>query len=295
MRRHRCFAALLAMAALGLSPALTQSAFAQRGGQRQAGPPKPTPRLPDGKVNLGSPPQEELKGTWNAVDNRLIIPELPEEVGLRDQGANLNPGPNAFPKPRMSEVPFQPWAKALYIFRATHEFEPYTRCKPAGGARMVATAYGTDFINVPEQKRIYITQTGGPHSFRPIYMDGRQHPKDLDPSYYGHSVGHWEGDTLVVDTIGFNERAWIDLRGVPTTEQLHTIERFTRPDLDTLHYEITIDDPGAYTAVWKSGMFFRRQAGGEQFEFMCQDGNLAPILMIGEGNVKVDRSSRVAP
>ena len=114
---------------------------------------------------------------------------------------------------------------------------------------MVATAYGTDFIHVPEQKRIYITQTGGPHSFRPIFMDGRPHPKDLDPSYYGHSVGHWEGDTLVIDTIGFNERSWIDFRGLPTTEALHLTERIARPDFNTLRYEMTIDDPGAYTST----------------------------------------------
>ena len=107
-------------------------------------------------------------------------------------------------------------------------------------------------------------------------MDGRPHPKDLEPSYYGHSVGRWEGDALVIDTVGFNERSWIDLRGMPTTEQLHLTERITRPDFNTLRYEITIDDPGAYTAPWSTGMFFRWAAGAEQFEFVCQDGNLAP-------------------
>ena len=107
------------------------------------------------------------KGTWNAIDNRIAIPEKPEEFGDRDSAANFPTGPAAFPKPKMSQVPFQPWARSLFLFRTTHEFEPYTRCKPAGGARMVATVYGTDFIEVLEQKRIYITQTGGPHSFRP--------------------------------------------------------------------------------------------------------------------------------
>ena len=239
--------------------------------------------------------RREIRAPGTAIDNRIAIPEKPEEFGDRDSAANFPTGPAAFPKPKMSQVPFQPWARALFLFRTTHEFEPYTRCKPAGGARMVATAYGTDFIDVPEQKRIYITQTGGPHSFRPIYMDGRPHPKDLDPSYYGHSVGHWEGDTLVIDTVGFNERSWIDLRGMPTTEQLHLTERITRPDFNTLRYEITIDDPRRLYGAVDNRHVLPLAAGAEQFEFVCQDGNLAPILMIGGENVKVDRSSRVAP
>jgi len=291
MRRHRF--ALAAMAVLILSPVLSQPSFAQRRGQA---PPsnRPVPRTPDGKVNFGSNSLAE-QGTWTVNDNRIAIPERPEETGDRDSGARPPTGPGAFPKPKMSEIPFQPWAKQLFIYRTQHEFEPYTRCKPAGGARMVATAYGTDFINVPEQQRIYLTQTGGPHSFRPIFMDGRPHPKDLDPSYYGHSIGHWEGDTLVVDTVGFNERGWIDLRGMPTTEQLHLTERFSRPNYETLRYEITIDDPGAYTAPWTTGMFFQWGEKAEQFEFVCQDGNLAPTLMIGAENAPVDRTSRIAP
>ena len=82
---------------------------------------------------------------------------------------------------------------------------------------------------------------------------------------------------------------------MPTTESLHLTERITRPDFNTLRYEITIDDPEAYTAPWTTGMFFRWAPGAEQFEFVCQDGNLAPILMIGADNKKLDRSSRIAP
>ena len=100
---------------------------------------------------------------------------------------------------------------------------------------------------------------------------------------------------LVIDTVGFNERGWIDLRGLPTTEQLHLTERISRPDFYTLRYEITIDDPGAYTAPWTSGLFFRLAPGAEQFEFVCQDGNLTSIIMTGEGNSHVDRTSRIVP
>ena len=107
------------------------------------------------------------------------------------------------------------------------------------------------------------------------------------PSYRGHSVGRWEGDTLVVDTAGFNEGAWIDNLGMPTTGKLHTIERFTRTDFNTIRYEITIDDPGAYTAPWKSG-FYMRWVAGESFEFICQDNNKASNLMVGDGTLRAD-------
>jgi hypothetical protein len=87
-------------------------------------------------------------------------------------------------------------------------------------------------VDLPELHRIFIMDVGGSHTYRVIYMDGRPHPKDLAPSYYGHSTGRWEGDTLVVDTVGFNERFWLS-RGLPSTEQLHMIERVTRTNFNT--------------------------------------------------------------
>ena len=76
-------------------------------------------------------------------------------------------------------------------------------------------------------------------------MDGRKHPDDLFPTWYGHSIGRWEGDTLVIDTVGYNDKFWFDSRGTPHTDKLHTIERFTRPNFGTLINEFTLDDPGA--------------------------------------------------
>jgi hypothetical protein len=150
-----------------------------------------------------------------------------------------------------------------------------------------------EFVEMQDLKRIFIMDIGGPHTFRTIYMDGRAHPKNLEPSYYGDSTGKWEGDTLVVDTVGFNEAFWIS-RGIPTTDRLHMIERFTRNDSNTMKYEVTIDDPGAYTAPWTAGFLLSWDQGLELFEYVCQDNNYAPELMLGSER-SVDRTSRIVP
>jgi hypothetical protein len=181
------------------------------------------------------------------------------------------------------------------MYRLEHEIEPYGRCKPSGGMRNMSIPYGIDIVEVPEEKRLYLFHTGGSHSFRTVYTDGRSHPVDLDPSYGGHSVGHREGDTLVIDTIGFNERGWIDSRGIPNTTKLHLIERITRVDFDTLSYEMIVDDPGAYTATWKTGMLINWTPDQETFQFLCQDGNLADELMVGGGSTSIDRTSPIVP
>jgi hypothetical protein len=252
------------------------------GGRGNAAPPaRPTPRWPDGTVNWGPPVGET--GLWNVAGGTFARPE----------GARVNP--NDAVKPALSEIPFQPWTRAIYDYRQENQLEPYTRCKPSGAFRQVATAYGTQFVNFPELKQFIIFQTGGSHSFRTIYMDGREHPKDLAPSYYGHSIGHFEGDTLVVDTVGYNERMWIsNLEGMPHSEKLHTIERFTRTDMNNMKYELTIDDPGAYTSTWKTNFDIRFSPGSESFEFICQDGNQAFDMMVGSMKT-IDRSSPFVP
>jgi hypothetical protein len=181
--------------------------------------------------------------------------------------------------PRAADVPFQPWARALYTFRqqATTLYPPLVGCKPATGPSFF-NAPGFEIVDVPELKSIFILDIAGPHSWRVVYMDGRPHPQgdDLRPTYLGHSVGRWEGDTLVIDSVGFNEKQWI-VGGYPTTGQLHLIERISRPNLQTLAYEATIDDPGAYTGQWSARWTINQTtasswiAGGEMFEYICQD------------------------
>ena len=238
--------------------------------QRPAPPARPAPRRPDGRVTLGP---------------------LPGEAGVWLPGPGGQPG-EPWP-PNINQLPFQPWARELYAYRRQNQFEPHTRCKPSGGPRQFLTPYGVEFLESSEERRIYIMDIGGPHTFRVIYMDGRAHPKNPEPSYYGHSTGRWEGDTLVVDSVGFNEGFWFS-RGIPHTDRLHMIERFTRTDSNTMKYEVTIDDTGAYTQTWSSGFVLRWDQGQELFEYICQDNNFASELMVGS-QTSVDRSTPIVP
>jgi len=288
--RHR-FLAALAASTLLLSMPIGRPSLAQNR-RPPAGPSRPTPRWPDGRVKLGAPPGE--KGFWQP-NGRPILAEPETDPAIADgQGRGAFSGPPFPGKPKESEVPFQPWARALYEYREANLFEPHTRCKPSGGPRQFITPGGIEFVDNPELQTIYIFDLAGPQTFRVIYTDGRPHPKDLVPSYYGHSVGHWEGDTLVVDTVGFNEKFWMERQGAPHTDQLHLTERFTRTDFNNIRIELTIDDPGAYTRPWTTGFFIRWTSGQEAAEYVCQDNNKASNLMVGreEG---VDRSSRIAP
>jgi len=236
--------------ALALTPAA--SALAQAPAPAAAPAAEATPRWPDGRLNLGA--TRDQKGYWE-----------------------VRPGLGGFP--RAADVPMQPWARALYQYRtSTAElYPPLVGCKPAGGPGFF-NAPGFEIVDVPELRSIFLLNIAGPHSWRVIYMDGRAHPTgdDLRPTYLGHSIGRWEGDTLVIDSVGFNEKQWL-AGSYPHTAQLHLTERIQRPNLRTLTYEATIDDPGAYTQPWtvrwtiteKSASSWIR--GGEIFEYICQD------------------------
>jgi hypothetical protein len=230
----------------------------------------PAPVGADGRALLqGLTPQD--KGLWTPVFG-ILDPISPADT-----------------------VPFQPWSRALYAARQLHELEPHARCKASGAARQFLTPYGVEFVEMKELERMYIFDVGGPHTFRTVYMDGREHPADFEPTNYGHSVGHWEGSTLVVDTVGYNEDFWLDRRGLPHTEQMHTIERFTRINENAIDYKIVVDDPGAYTANWEGGFYLRWNAGQELFEYSCQQANYAHELMVGQESSSVDRSSTIVP
>jgi len=284
--------------------AMSWALHAQGQGGRGRGNPAaslPTPRLADGTVNLGRVPGE--KGIWQ-------VPYI-TNMGMQlvdDQGNRLAPAPQrgggggraAAAEGRAAGaplgggegtgggrgrggaksepwVPFQPWAAAVYDYNSKNDskYDPEGYCLPPGGPRMMATPYPAEIIQLPDQKRVIMIFEGATHIWREIYMDGREHPKGdaLNPTYLGHSVGHYEGDALVVDVVGFNEATWLDYFGHPHTDQLHVVERFTRPNKGTLHYETTVDDPGAYTKPFKMAWDIPWNATGELTEYICQENN----------------------
>jgi len=271
MTQNDLRAMLLALLVAAVPAAAQQGAQAPAGAgaRRPAAPAKPAPRNADGRALLGSATTTE-KGLWLPV------------FGITD------------PILAVAQTPFQPWAKAVFDDRQVNELEPHTRCKPSGVARQFLTPYGVEFVELPELQRLFIFDVGGPHTYRTVFMDGRSHPASLTPTFYGHSIGWWEGDTLVIDTTGFNEEFWLDRRGMPHTEAMHTLERFTRVDAATIRYEVTVSDPGAYTASWKTGFNLRWEDGTELFEYVCQQANMAGTLMVGDGK-SADRSSSIVP
>ena len=248
-------------------------------------PSRPAPRWPDGRINLNSPPGEP--GLWGGSGRLAINP------------GSYEPRTTLAAPIHIDNVPLQPWARALIDYRHSNflKDEPYTRCKPSPGPRLWTTAYGFEILDLRDGQHIYVLNNGGPHSFNIIYMDGRPHPsgRDLVPSYYGHSVGHWDGDTLVIDTVGFNERAWMNRDAFPHTDRMHLVERLTRTDFYMLKYEVTIDDPGAYTAAWTTGFSMQWTPELELFEYVCQDNNYAPELMVGSSEQSGNRVSSIVP
>ena len=286
---NRLNVTVLTMAA---SVALVCALAATSGAQAPPAGAEPTPRLADGTPNLGRVPGE--KGVWNLpyitnFGDRVLGPDgvMPVPARGRGAGAGRGGGPlgggegttgggrgGAKSEP---QVPFMPWSAAVYDYNSRNQskYDPEGYCLPPGGPRLMATPYPMEIIQLPEQKRIIMIFEGGTHIWREIYMDGRPHPQGdaLNPTYLGHSVGRWEGDTLVVDVVGFNEETWLDYYGHPHTDMLHVVEKFSRPDKNTLHYEATIDDPGAYTKPWTVAWNIPWRANAELTEYICQENN----------------------
>jgi hypothetical protein len=248
-----------------------------------------TPRLPDGTVNLGRVPGE--KGVWRVpyIQNMAmraigsdgqLLPEIRQMQSARGGGAGNAGGSDGGGRGgARSEpwIPWMPWSAALYDYRSrnTSKYDPEGYCLPPGGPRFMATPYPMEFIQLPEQQRIVLIFEGGTHIWREIYMDGRAHPQGaaLNPTFLGHSVARWDNDTLVVDVVGFNENSWLDYFGHPHTDKLHVVERFSRPNKNTLHYEAVVDDPATYTRPFTVAWDIPWDPNGELQEYICQENN----------------------
>ena len=172
-----------------------------------------------------------------------------------------------------TEIPYLPQSKVQYDFNKTatgQAADPEAHCMPAGVPRSTGLPYPLRLMQSPGL--IVMLLEGNVHSYRLILMD-QQHPKDPNPTWMGHSTGKWGGETLVVDTVGFNDKTWLDPGGHVHTDQMHTVERFTRIAQDRLRYEFTIDDAGAYTKPWGWSYNLELHPDWEIIEYVCNENN----------------------
>jgi hypothetical protein len=213
----------------------------------------PTPRTPDGKP--------DLSGLWG-----------PDKTFMYNIASGLASG---------EEFPIQPWAAKVAKERMSKD-DPALACRPSGVPRQ--TPYPWKIVQTP--KLIVLLYEGGTHGYRQIFMDGRGHPDDLEPTWLGDSIGKWEGDSLVVDTIGFNDKFWFDQAAHPHTEKLHTIERYTRRDMGHMDIDVTIDDPGAYTRPFTIHGHSAQLANTEIMEYICDENNVDAAHIVGKDNRK---------
>jgi hypothetical protein len=208
----------------------------------------PSPRWPDGQVRLG--PGPGAKGYWGPAAPNAAIEKTAIAVAM-------------------------PWAKAVFEYRQITKSrdDPMARCIPPGGPRQFFGEQGFQFVEQRELGRILVLLGDGDRNWRIIYTDGRPQgqPADVVASYYGSSVGRWEKDTLVVDSVGYNEKFWFMSGGLPHTEALHLTERFTRQDLHTLKYEVTVDDARTYTRPWTGVWTMQWVPDREIQEFFCEE------------------------
>jgi len=199
-------------------------------------PARNAPRTRDGKPDLAAPAprkadgKADLSGIWGTASAKYLI----------NIAADFKPG----------ELPIQPWADALTKERMTGihaSEESNANCEPPGVPRIDNTPNPFKIVQEPDMVVVLYEAFG---QFRQIFLDGRRLPTDANPTWLGYSVGRWEGDTLAVETNGFNGKTWLDQAGHPATDAMHVTERFHRRDFGHMDLQMTIDDAKAYTKPW---------------------------------------------
>ena len=189
-----------------------------------------------------------------AKDN-ASAPFDPRDLSGMWEFFNNIPGQGIYATPSKEHPPMTPWAKAKYD-RAKPGYgpkaqaggnDPILKCNPTGIPRLLFFPQPFEIFVSPQRVFMFFERD---HAWRQIWTDGRSHPKDLEPTWMGDSIGKWEGDTFVVDTVGFNDKSWLDFYGDPHSEDLHLVERYRRVDHDNLTLQLVVEDPKAYTATW---------------------------------------------
>lgn len=227
------------------------------------------PRASDGKPNLTGVWQgaSTRRGTWDEANSGLGVggtgrdPTAPP--GLASQQVITDP------------APYQPWAakKVLESFNKRGIDDPAALCLPVGLPRVaIVSLFPIQIVQTPEQIVILYEYM---NIFRVIPLNAK-HPEDVAPTYMGDSVGHWEGDTLVVDVIGFNDKTWLTGTGTFHSDALHIVERYTRVDKDRIDYDVTMEDPKVLTRPWTIHTTMMLREGTRVGEYVCAENNLAP-------------------
>ena len=233
-------------------------------------PSRPTPGVPrkaDGTPNLEAPTprtadsKPDFSGLWELEKNRPCPPGGCDDMEISQEFINL--GWN------MKEgLPYQPWAAALVKQRRAQfgKDDPWSHCQPHGVIKFMINPFFRKFLQMPG---LVVILSERDVNFRQIFLDGRSLPTDAAPTPYGYSVGKWDGDTLVVETIGFPEGQWLDRVGSPITEAGKITERYRRINYGTMEIEITVDDPKAYTRPWTAKVKQFIRPDSEMIDYFC--------------------------
>lgn len=251
------------VAAVALGTVLLTVAAAQERGPKP--PEGPAPKL-NGKT--------DFSGLWQ----RPYVPDMTVTTRNGDQTADptLPDAPAAAgsrkgpPGPPHKQLPFTPEGQKVWDSYDAAKGDYTGSCLPFGLIRSMNSPDPIQIMQSPQYLALLYEQNTW---FKVFHLDGRPHNEDATPTWFGESVGHWEGDTLVVDTVNFNGKTRLDTIGHPHSAKLHVTERFSRPDLGHIHYEITIDDPVYYTRPWKNTRTFTLRTDWEIMEYSCEENN----------------------
>jgi len=258
---------------LALSIAALASVPAVGFGQWLRYPTADLPRTRDGKPNLTAPAprladgKPDLSGIWHTAAR---IPCSAEFARFIECGSEIGGAPVAlnFGADLKDGLPYQPWSAALAKQRSADfsRDDPHVRCLPDNPPRTWGMPHLTKAVHTPKLLVLLYEVNA---MYRQIFLDGRPFPQDMNPTWNGYSVGHWEGDTLVVETKGFRDNLWIDMAGSPMSDAAKMTERIRRPNVGTLDVDITIDDPKVYTRPFTVKMKQGLEADTELADEFC--------------------------
>jgi hypothetical protein len=234
------------------------------------------PRTADGKPNLTAPAprtpdgKPDLSGLWQPEVNPYRFNLIQD---LNDASI------------------FRPAAEAIFLERLKdfRRDDPVTNCLPGGPSEVLNTTYRI----IQSPAIVALLYESGTGRYRQIYVDGRKLPKDPTPTWLGYSVGHWEGDTLVVESAGFNGRTWLDRAGHPHSENLRVTEKFRRVDFGHMQFQITFDDPETLTKPLNLSLKVNYAADTDMLENVCNENNRDKVHMVGTASTGVALSSAV--